>query len=229
MNTKTHLKEVATLSIIIAFFLGAPIKAEELKEDISILFNASGETFKFNKEDCLKSEGGSLRLVFKPGIKVIKSEKSDKKTISFSGTQKDPAMISKCLAPAQPIEISIKIFPLSDGEKDQTVISLGNCDLRYSSEKEEISLIVGLDEGYTTVKAPCKIGQWNQVMAKIVDNSLSLTVDGNEVKADFPAGKDLNKLQMYPRVGGTPHKTRPYKGYIDNISIKMKSRAITKK
>ena len=214
--------------ILIAVSVFLAVSAQESVQDVSFSFKASGIKAVLNSEEYIKSDDGLLRLSLKSGTEVEDGPEG-RKAIYFSGMNSEASSISRCFSACQPIEFSLKAYPLKRGDKEQNILTLAVFDLRYNYEKQEAYVFVTLEDSTFSVKAPCPVEKWNEIKVKIIDNSVSLTVNGAEVKEKFPEGKNLKKIQMYPRVGGNTTKERLFRGFLDELSLKMKSYPIVKK
>jgi hypothetical protein len=198
------------------FFIPNPISAQEF----NVKFVAAGEKIIVAGQEDVKSEDGLLRLTMPEGIKTQADDKN-LTGIYYPGNQKEPSIISKCIAPTVPMEISMKVKPSSDEDKDQTLLNLGVAELRFYPIKEELALIVQLNEGYVIAKTTCLKGVISDIKVRIGSNDAQIQVNGTEVKLEYPQGKKILEAKMYPRIGGSTGNARLYHGYVYELELKM--------
>ena len=106
---------------------------------------------------------------------------SDEKSVVFSGEQDQPFRSQQSLAvPTAGLKVILAFKPsFAAGSAEQTLIRQGNWELRYSSEKEQLGLIVWHDDmSYTYLNAPIEPEVWQEVVATYEEGMLKLEING---------------------------------------------------
>ena len=213
--------------LLLALISTSLIQGQSWAEEFKAKFTAKGEIISVGGQDGIKSEDGLLRLTMPAGISAKVDEKNNA-AIYFSGLQKEPSLLSSCISPLPPTEIKLKINPAVESSQEMTILSIGIAELRHNPIKDELSLIVQLNEGYAQVKAPCLKGAVSEVKVNINERGAVLNVNGSEAKLEVPQGKKIRVVQMYPRFGASSKESRLYKGYIYEVELNANTGAIVR-
>ena len=167
------------------------------------------------------ADASGVKIGGKPG-KI-----GDTKSIEFTGAQ---TSMFKTVVPMPAMETSLKLSlqvrpAESAGEEDGSLLRYGTqWEIRYFTKKSLFQLIVWNEEGkFTIITVPAKQGVWQTLKASVTANSMTLSVDGEEVVGEPSGPLHIEPKPLSLSMGGVAGKEmgRPFFGSVAEIRISI--------
>lgn len=153
---------------------------------------------------------------------------SDGKSVVFSGEHSLPFRTETPLpVPTGAVKVKLAFKPASDDVAgEQTLIRMGNWELRYAPEKSEIAFIVWHDGAtYSRLPAPAEAGVWQEIAAGFEQGVMTLEVKGvpQKKEAKGPLGGHYPTSAIFVGASTGTRQSgvefRPLRGALADIHI----------
>jgi hypothetical protein len=170
---------------------------------------------------------GTNALLIGPnsGCSIVDDPKGGgKKVLKFSGVEGEPGVGISAPKPFVGEDdwwIRLRVMPLDEGVKVQTLLDLIRIELRYDALNEKLSLIVyPKGSGPVSVSVSLPRDQWSEVVASLKGKELTLRVGEETATFEIPESGLFDNFKLPVRVGSRGSEGgRPFTGMVSDISF----------
>jgi len=169
---------------------------------------------------------GTNALLIGPnsGCSIVDDPKGGgKKVLKFEGEPGGGIHAAKSLAGEDDWWIRLRVMPLDEGVKVQTLLDMARIELRYDALKEKLGLIaypkvsglVGV-----TVTVSLLRDQWSEVVASLKGKELTLRVGEETATFEIPESGLFDNFKLPFKLGSRGKEgIRPFTGMVSDISF----------
>jgi len=166
---------------------------------------------------------GTNALLIGPnsGCSIVDDPKGGgKKVLKFSGAEGEPGVgisAPKPFVGEADWCIRLRVMPLDEGVKVQTLLDMFRIEMRYDASKEKLSL---LTYGGGTLTVSLLRDQWSEVVASLKGKELTFRVGEETATLEIPESGLFDNFKLPFRLGSRGLEGgRPFTGMVSDISF----------